>query len=166
MSQHEARRLRPPRHRLDRRALLWWRTQAAALALPPVAVLALLTALIPPARTWLGLALAVTTALGLAHLLVMPAWRYRVHRWEAGEDAVYAVSGWLWQQARIAPHSRIQTVDTASGPIQRLFGLTGLVVTTASAAGPVRIQGLDRQVAADLAETLAARARATPGDAQ
>ncbi|MEE1825229.1 PH domain-containing protein [Streptomyces sp. BE20] len=166
MSRREVPRLRPPRHRLERRALGWWSAQAALVALPPVLMLALLTALIPPARTWLGLALAIVSAAALAYLLVMPAWRYRVHRWEATDDAVYAVSGWFWQRARIAPLARIQTVDTASGPVQRLFGLAGLVVTTASAAGPVRIQGLDRQVAADLAETLAARAQALPGDGQ
>jgi uncharacterized protein len=140
--------------------------QALVVALPPVAVLALLTALIPPARTWLGLSLAVVGAAALAYVLVMPVWRYRVHRWEATDDLVYAVSGWFWQRSRIAPVERIQTVDTASGPLQRMFGLAGLVVTTASAAGPVRVQGLDRETAADLAETLAARAQAAPGDGQ
>jgi membrane protein YdbS with pleckstrin-like domain len=140
--------------------------QAAVFALPPVAVLALLTALIPPARTWLGLSLGVVAALGLAYVLVMPAWRYRVHRWEATDGLVYAVSGWFWQRSRIAPVERIQTVDTSSGPLQRMFGLAGLVVTTASAAGPVRVQGLDRSLAAELAETLAARAQAVPGDGQ
>lgn len=135
-------------------------------ALPPVAVLALLTALIPPARTWLGLSLGVVAAIGLAYVLVMPAWCYRVHRWEATDGLVYAVSGWFWQRSRIAPVERIQTVDTSSGPLQRMFGLAGLVVTTASAAGPVRVQGLDRSLAAELAETLAARAQAVPGDGQ
>ncbi|MCM4084138.1 PH domain-containing protein [Paractinoplanes hotanensis] len=158
--------LRPPRHRLDRRALGWWTVQAAVFALPPVAVLALLTALIPPARTWLGLSLGVVAAIGLTYVLVMPTWRYRVHRWEATDGLVYAVSGWFWQRSRIAPVERIQTVDTSSGPLQRMFGLAGLVVTTASAAGPVRVQGLDRSLAAELAETLAARAQAVPGDGQ
>lgn len=166
VSGNEPLKLRRPRHRLERRALGWWSVQAFVVALPPIAVLALLTALIPPARTWLGLSLGIVAAIGLAYLLVMPAWRYRVHRWETTDDAVYAVSGWFWQRARIAPMARIQTVDTTSGPIQRMFRLAGLVVTTASAAGPVRIQGLDRQVADDLAESLAARAQAMPGDGQ
>ncbi|WP_433789726.1 PH domain-containing protein [Actinoplanes sp. CA-252034] len=158
--------IRRPGNRLDRRAVRWWIAQAAVFAVPPVAVLALLTALIAPARFWLGVSTAVVAAIGLAYLVVMPLWRYRVHRWEATGTAVYARSGWLWQRSRITPMARIQTVDTGSGPIQRMFGLAGLVVTSASAAGPVRIQGLDRQVAADLAETLAARAQAAPGDGQ
>ncbi|MFK3983766.1 PH domain-containing protein [Micromonospora sp. NPDC050397] len=166
MSSREPLRLRPPRHRLERRALAWWTIQAVVVVLPPVAVLALLTALIAPARTWLGLSLGVVAAAGLGYVLVMPAWRYRVHRWEATDDAVHALSGWFWQRSRIAPMARIQTVDVASGPLQRLFRLAGLVVTTASAAGPVRIQGLDRHLANDLAESLAARAQAAPGDGQ
>ncbi|KUL26894.1 PH domain-containing protein [Actinoplanes awajinensis] len=166
MSDHDPPQLRRPRHRLERRVLGWWSVQAAVVVLPPVAVLTLLTALIPPARTWLGLSLGIVAGLGLAYLLVMPIWRYRVHRWETTDEAVYAVSGWFWQRSRIAPVARLQTVDTVSGPIQRLFGLTGLVVTTASAAGPIRIQGLDRKLAQQLAETLAGRAQATPGDGQ
>ena len=140
--------------------------QATVVVLPPVAVLALLTALIPPARTWLGLSLGIVGALGLAYVAGMPIWRYRVHRWEVTDEAVYAVSGWFWQRSRIAPLARLQTVDTVSGPIQRMFGLTGLVVTTASAAGPIRIQGLDRELATGLAATLAGRAQATAGDGQ
>ncbi|WP_018640514.1 PH domain-containing protein [Parafrankia elaeagni] len=143
----------------------WWAVQGLVWVLPPVTVLALLTALIPPARPWLGLSLAVVGVLGLGYLAVVPVWRYRVHRWEATDDAVYARSGWFWVRSRIAPISRIQTVDTVSGPIQRMFRLSGVTVTTASAAGPVVIHGLDRAVAADLAETLAARTQTSPEDA-
>nr|GID90468.1 membrane protein [Actinoplanes derwentensis] len=166
VSDRDPPRLRRPRHRLDRRALGWWSVQAAVVAVPPVAVLALLTALIPPARFWLGLSCAIVGTIGLIYVLAMPFWRYRVHRWESTADAVYAVSGWFWQRSRIAPLARLQTVDTVSGPIQRLFGLTGLIVTTASAAGPIRIQGLDRALAEQLAEQLAGRAQEHPGDGQ
>ena len=33
-------------------------------------------------------ALGGTAVVALAHLVVMPQWRYRVHRWEATSDAV------------------------------------------------------------------------------
>lgn len=166
MSDGEPLRIRRPRQRLERRALGWWAVQALVVVLPPVAVLALLTVLIAPARFWLGLALAIVGAAATAYVVVMPFWRWRVHRWEVTGDQVYAVSGWFWQRARIAPLARLQTVDTVSGPIQRWFGLAELVVTTASAAGPVRIPGLDRRVAAELAESLAGRAQQMPGDGQ
>ena len=96
-----------------------------------------------------------------AHLIVMPQWRYRVHRWETSADAVYTQSGWFNQERRIAPISRIQTVDSHRGPFEQLFGLANVTVTTASAAGPLEIHGLD------LRGGSAARARADhdhPGD--
>jgi membrane protein YdbS with pleckstrin-like domain len=61
--------------------------------------------------------------------------------------------------------SRIQTVDTQRGPVERWFGLARLVVTTASAKGALKIPGLDHGVAEDLAEQLTATTQATPGDA-
>jgi len=78
---------------------------------------------------------------------VMPQWRYRVHRWEATDTAVYTQTGWLSQERRIAPISRVQTVDTYRGPLDRMFGLANVTVTTASSAGAVRIVALDSDVA-------------------
>ena len=62
-------------------------------------------------------------------------------------QAVYTRTGWLVQERRIAPISRVQTVDTHRGPLDRLFGLANVTVTTASSAGAVRIVALDSDVA-------------------
>lgn len=110
----------------------------------------------PADSRWQLLALAVTGVLAAAHLTVMPRWRYAVHRWEAASDAVYTQSGWFDQERRIAPVSRIQTVDTERGPLEQLFGLSSVTVTTASAAGALEIQGLDREVADRLVDDLTA----------
>ena len=97
---------------------------------------------------WLHLLLAVGTVLGvLVFVAVVPLWRYRVHRWDVDPTAVYTRSGWLVQERRIAPISRVQTVDTYRGPLDRLFGLANVTVTTASSAGAVRIVALDSDVA-------------------
>ena len=93
---------------------------------------------------WLHAAAAAVTALGVVvFVVVVPLWRYRVHRWDIGPQAVYTRSGWLVQERRIAPISRVQTVDTYRGPLDRLFGLANVTVTTASSAGAVRIVALD-----------------------
>lgn len=86
--------------------------------------------------------LIVTVLLAVAHLAVMPQWRYRVHRWETTDDAVYTQAGWFNQERRIAPVARIQTVDSERGALERMFGLANVTVTTASAAGPLKISGL------------------------
>jgi uncharacterized protein len=111
-------RLRPPRNRVERRAIAWWTAQALALVLPPVIVLVVLGILIAPARFWLLLPAVLIAVLGAVYTAVMPQWRYRVHRWEITDDAVYTSAGWLRQEWRIAPMSRIQTVDTVRGPLQ------------------------------------------------
>jgi membrane protein YdbS with pleckstrin-like domain len=102
------------------------------------------------------LALVVTALVAAAHVSVMPRWRYAVHRWEAAPHAVYTQSGWFDQERRIAPVSRIQTVDTERGPLEQLFGLANVTVTTASAAGALEIHGLDRAVADRLVDELTA----------
>lgn len=109
--------------------------------------------------------LIVTPIIAAAHLVVMPRWRFRVHRWETTEQAVYTQSGWFNQERRIAPISRIQTVDSHRGPIEQIFKLANVTVTTASAAGPLRIHALDREVAQRLVDELTTITQATHGDA-
>ncbi|MEE1931031.1 PH domain-containing protein [Streptomyces sp. TRM 70351] len=157
--------LRPPRHRVERRALALWTVRALGLVLPPVAVLTAVQVLWESARGWAGPALAVVGGAGALYTLAMPAWRYAVHRWEAADDAVYAASGWFVREWRIAPVSRIQTVDTMRGPVEQLLGLATLVVTTASSSGAVRIPGLAPAVAQEAAGRLARITGNTPGDA-
>jgi uncharacterized protein len=104
---------------------------------------------------WLHMVIAVVTVVGAAvWLAVVPLWRYRVHRWELGPQAVYTRTGWLVQERRIAPISRVQTVDTYRGPLDRLFGLANVTVTTASSAGAVHIAALDVAVADQLVAQL------------
>jgi membrane protein YdbS with pleckstrin-like domain len=99
-------------------------------------------------HAWLHIAAVVLTAVGIVVFVVLvPLWRYRVHRWEISPQAVYTRSGWLIQERRIAPISRVQTVDTYRGPLDRLFGLANVTVTTASSAGAVHIVALDSDVA-------------------
>lgn len=136
-----AARLRPPNRALDRRAVAWWRTQCLLAAIGPVAVLAVLGALIGPARGALLTAAGAVTAAGLVCAAALPRWWYRVHRWEVTEDAVYVRSGFFLQEWRVAPMSRIQTVDTVRGPLEQLFRLATVTVTTASAKGAVHIRG-------------------------
>jgi hypothetical protein len=148
--------LRAPAHRVSSRARWYWAARALLgwVALVGVEVLIMVG--------WasggvIALVVAVTAVLAVAHLIVMPLWRYRVHRWESTPTAVYTQSGWFTQERRIAPTARIQTVDTHCGPLEQLFRLANVTVTTASAAGPIKIHGLDRDVAEKLVEELTAR---------
>ncbi len=158
-------RLRPPSQRVSGRAIAYWTVRALVgwLVLAGVETIWVATGVLHGGAR---VAVPVVTALvALVHLVVMPQWRYRVHRWEDTRDAVYTQAGWFNQERRIAPISRIQTVDTKRGPMEQVFGLANVTVTTASAAGPVKIHGLDRAVAERLVDHLTQQTQRTPGDA-
>ena len=136
-----------PAHPPSRKAPLVWALGAAVPWM--VAVIAQIVWFAFDAeRLWLHVLVAVATVLGATvSIVVAPLWRYRVHRWDLDGTAVYTRSGWLVQERRIAPISRVQTVDTYRGPLDRMFGLSNVTVTTASSAGAVRIVALDVDVA-------------------
>jgi membrane protein YdbS with pleckstrin-like domain len=115
-----------------------------------------------PVGLWWGLGLGAAL---LSYSLLMPQWRYAVHRWEVTDTAVYTQTGWWRRERRIAPMSRIQTVDYVEGAISRLFRLASVTATTASAAGALEIAGLDRDRARSLVDELTLKADAIPGDA-
>lgn len=156
--------LRPPAHQVNPRAVYWWRLRALVtlLVLTGPQLLVLLTTSAPG---WWHLVTAGTAAAVLVYGIVVPPLRYRVHRWEITDEAVYTLSGWLVREWRIAPISRVQTVDTEHGPLQQLLRLATVTVTTASARGAVKITGLDARDAAELARGLTETTQATPGDA-
>jgi hypothetical protein len=158
-------RLRPPRHAVDPRAVGWWSLQLVLLAAVPVLILGVLGLLIAPARLWLFVPAGILAAVGALAAVALPRLWFRHHRWEVTDEAVYTRTGWFFQEWRVAPLSRIQTVDTVRGPLEQRFGLATLTVTTASAKGAVKVEGLDAETAADLAAGLTLATQATPEDA-
>lgn len=157
--------LREPAHRVSPRAVGYWRLTAAigtAVVWAAVAAVLLLWADRPWWVVAVGVALAVAA---LVHPVVMPPLRYRVHRWEVTPTAVLTRSGWISREQRIAPISRVQTVDSSQSGLMRLFGLRSITVTTASAAGPLVVQCLDEAVADRVVAELTVVTGQATGDA-
>lgn len=157
--------MRAPANLVSKRAVVQWTLRAGAGWVVVLGGLGAWFVLAAEAPWWLGAGLAVLGGVALVHVAVMPTWRYRVHRWETTPAAVFTRSGWVNQEWRLAPVSRIQTVDTGRGPLQQMLRLATVTVTTASAAGPVKIEGLDEAVAARIVNELTATTQAVPGDA-
>jgi uncharacterized protein len=134
--------------------------QAVVLTVVPFVLVVLMDLFEVPWWAWVLWVLVL-----LAYVAVVPSWRYLVHRWEVTDTAVYTQTGWWTRERRIAPMSRIQTVDHVEGAIARLFGLATVTVTTASAAGALAISGLDKDVARRLVDDLTVKADAVEGDA-
>ncbi|WP_372727831.1 PH domain-containing protein [Nocardioides sp.] len=156
--------LREPSQRVSPRARLVWLLEALVHSAVVLAVLVVLG----PVWHVLDLPWWVFALVGgvlAAYDVVVPQWRYLVHRWEVTETAVYTQTGWWARERRIAPMSRIQTVDYVEGALSRLFGLASVTVTTASSAGALEIAGLDKLLARRLVDELTVKADAVAGDA-
>lgn len=148
--------LRPPSQRVSPRAPYLWAVKALLSDLLLVAVgLAgeLFGWFDVPTWAWAGFAVVA-----IAYAVGMPVFRFRVHRWETTESAVYTQTGWLTRERRVAPMARVQTVDFEQGALDRLFGLASVTVTTASAAGPLAIEALDEPLAQRIVDELTRRA--------
>jgi membrane protein YdbS with pleckstrin-like domain len=104
-------------------------------------------------------------AIFLVVILVVPRYKYAVHRWEVTADGIYTLTGWLSRTWILVPISRIQTVDVTRGPLQRMFGLATVSVRTASAHGSVQIEQLESYAAAQVADDLSKRANLSDDDA-
>jgi len=158
-------RLRPPSLRVERRAIGWWMLRNAIACGIPLAALVVAANIWEPARAWLAAPVVAVALILVVKVAIEPWWRFRVHRWEITERASYAQSGWLVVERRVAPTSRIQTVDAVRGPLEQAFGLSTLRVTTASSYGAIAIRGLDRRTAEDAAARLTVVAELSEGDA-
>jgi membrane protein YdbS with pleckstrin-like domain len=160
------RALRPPAHRGAARAKTWWTVRAGLYWIPAILIPVAAVGWTPHLGWTVAAGVAVVLLLAaVAHLIVMPRFRYAFHRWETNEVAVYAQHGWLTRSRVLIPISRVQVIDTVAGPLERIFGLATLTVTTASSAGTVRVEGLPIHRAQQLAGELTVRAAEDTDDA-
>lgn len=157
--------LREPGNRVSPRAVTYWRVTALFWDVVLGVALAVGWYFIPGRPWWATALLAAFVAYAVVHVSAMPPIRYRVHRWEVTDQAIHTRSGWIGRETRIAPINRVQTVDFSQGAIMRSFRIAALTVTTASAAGPITISGLDAEETRDLAARLTAITSTDEGDA-
>ena len=156
--------LREPTERVSPRAKTMWRV-AALPALVVFAITALVLLAIDEVPWYVTAAVGALALVQVAYVTVVPAIRFRVHRWEVTHDAFYTRSGWLSRDTRIVPLNRVQTVDTSQGALERAFGLASVRVTTASGHGTAYVQGLEQDLAKQVVADLVRDTAATEGDA-
>jgi uncharacterized protein len=152
---------------LDRRVVVVWTVQIAAFFLVLAAIAlavdvgARLAGADPPAPP--GLVAGLVAVAGGLLAWWYPRVDYRNWRYEVAEDALELRHGVVRRVHSAIPYFRVQHIDVTQGPVERLVGLSRLVVHTASAGTDATIPG----IAADDAEGLRRLilARAGTGDA-
>lgn len=103
---------------------------------------------------FIGIA-AVVLALCLAYVVAAPIVRYKRYKYYIDEDMLVVVEGLFFVTKSIAPIERIHQIAVKRGPIDRMYGMSNVVVTTAG--GEVKIAFLDNDVAEEIADRLRVR---------
>jgi len=151
---------------LDPRVVTLWRVQAAigfATFLLPLSLAAAggLTLVLSPGPRLVAALVLLTFALSLwllVQIVLWPPLAWERYRYELRSDDLLITSGVLFRQQSLIPRDRVQFVDTRQGPVESLFGLTRLLVFTASGlVADGGIPGLAGPVAAALRDELARR---------
>ncbi len=148
-------------HRLDPGAVqLWWAQGALRLFLlnlPGLGILAVLLAGslgVPPAL----LLFVGGVTFSALQVLLWPPLAWKRFRYALREDDLWISRGVIFRQETVIPLNRIQHVDTRQGPLERLLGLSRVVIFTASGMAPDGgIPGLDSDSANALRDLLALR---------
>lgn len=100
-------------------------------------------------------ALAAILLMG-AH--IWPAIVYRNIVWRLGTTGIEIHRGVLWQHRLAIPLSRVQHVDVAQGPIQRMFDLGTITIHTAGTKNAsVELSGLEHAEAMGIRDELIAQ---------
>ncbi|WP_424356782.1 PH domain-containing protein [Methanocella sp. MCL-LM] len=156
-----------PEHRLDSRAVNYWRLAGVISAVIYWAVVVsywYASSLWQVLPGWVTAGLAVLALIGSAYeILIVPTVRWNTWRYEISDMEIYLRHGVVVKHRTLIPMTRVQHVDTVKGPLLGLFGLA--TVTIATAAGNHEIPALSDSDAASLRDRIAELARVTEEDA-
>ena len=102
-----------------------------------------------------GLVFVPVALLAAAQVIVLPGRIYRRWGYDMGDEQLRVLRGFLWRTDTIVPFNRIQHIDVAQGPLQRLFDLSTLIVHTAGTHNSiVSLPGLATADAEAMRETI------------
>ena len=102
-----------------------------------------------------GTILLPAAVLAVLMVSVLPHRIYRRWGYDMGDAQLRVLRGYLWRTDTIVPFNRIQHIDVAQGPVQRLFDLSTLIVHTAGTHNSiVTLPGLATSDAEAMRETI------------
>lgn len=90
--------------------------------------------------------------------LIEPFIRYERYRYRFTEEEIDIKEGFLFVERNVVPIERLHKISMLSGPLDRIFGLSKVIVTTAG--GDVTIRFLDEKKAEEIVESLKKRINA------
>ena len=101
---------------------------------------------------WISLIPAVLT---LIDVLVSPYFRYHRYRYSINEECIVIIEGYLFVKRNIVPIERIHKIQTKKGPVDQMFRVAKVIVTTGG--GDVTLSFLEDERAEQIADKLRKR---------
>lgn len=97
----------------------------------------------------------VVFVLELLETCISPYFRYQRYRYSLTDEEVQIKKGYIFLQHTIVPISRLHKINIQAGPLDRLYGLAKVEITTAG--GDITIQFLEKEKAEQIADKLKTR---------
>lgn len=101
---------------------------------------------------WISLALVILTVFDV---VISPYFRYHRYRYSINEESIDIIEGYLFVKRNIVPIERIHKIQTKKGPIDQLFRVAKVIVTTGG--GDVTLSFLEDEKAEGIADNLRKR---------
>ena len=111
------------------------------------------TNILPP--YWADLLLIAILFLSILDIVLVPMIRYKRYQYCIDEEKLIVIEGLWFITKTIAPVERIHQIAIERGPIDRIYGLSKVVATTAG--GNVTVRFLENHIAEEIAENLGIR---------
>ena len=91
----------------------------------------------------------------IVNAVISPYFRFHRYRYSITEEFIDIYEGYIFVERNIVPLERLHKMQTLKGPIDRIFKVAKVVVTTAG--GDVTLRFLDEEKADFIAENLGRR---------
>ena len=143
--------------KLSKRALGCMYTAAILLAVVGIALLVVINMLwLIPEGIEVGTTISIVFGVVLAaNAAISPYFRFHRYRYKIDEEFIDLYEGYIFVNRNIVPLERLHKMQTIRGPIDRMFKVAKVVVTTAG--GDVALRFLDEEKADFIAESLGRR---------
>lgn len=143
--------------KLSKRALGCMYTASILWAIVGLAIIGVINAVwLIPAKIEIGTTISIVAAILLViEQAISPYFRYHRYRYSINDEFIDIYEGYIFIERNIVPLERLHKMQTLRGPIDRMFKVAKVVVTTAG--GDVTLRFLDEEKADFIAESLGKR---------
>lgn len=105
--------------------------------------------------SWVNWGYVFVISLGVVWVIFAPIIRYKRYQYYINDECLIVVEGLWFITKELAPIERVHQIAITRGPIDRLYGLSKVIATTAG--GNLVIRFLENHIAEEMAESLGIR---------